>query len=315
MKLIGVFPGQGAQSVGMLGALAAEHPSVLETFETASGILGYDLWRLVQDGPEGDLNTTVRTQPALLTAGVAVWRVWRDNSGAVPAVLAGHSLGEYTALVCAGALEFADAIDLVVFRATSMQNAVPQGAGAMAALIGLDDDAVRSSCTEAASAGVVEAVNYNAPGQVVIAGEKAAVELAGERARAAGAKRVIPLSVSVPSHCALMRPAAETMATRLEEVDIATPEIPVLHNVDVTTHTEPDEIRRALTEQLYRPVRWVETIRRAQADGVEAVLELGPGKVLAGLNRRIERRMPVHSVQDPQSLDRALTDWKEGVAA
>src|SRR5690606_7356678 len=254
-----VFPGQGSQSVGMLQELAAAFPSVRQTFAEASEALGYDLWNLVQNGPAEELNRTDITQPAMLAAGVAVWRVWQEQGGPVPAVMAGHSLGEYTALVCAGALEFAPAVRLVAERGRFMQEAVPAGEGAMAAVLGLDDDTVRSACARAAGEEVVEAVNLNAPGQVVIAGHKAAVERALEELKAAGARRAVPLPVSVPSHCALMRPAADKLADYLQQVEIKPARIPVLHNVDVQMSSDPVAIRERLVQQLYSPVHWVGT--------------------------------------------------------
>jgi [acyl-carrier-protein] S-malonyltransferase len=301
-----VFPGQGSQSIGMLADLATAHTEIRETFDEASDALGYDLWKLVQDGPEGDLNSTERTQPALLAAGVATWRVLKENGVARPVVMAGHSLGEYTALVCAGAMGFRDAVQLVQFRGQAMQQAVPAGTGAMAAILGLADDDVRAVCDEAAAGDVVSAVNFNAPGQVVIAGNKAAVERAIELAKEKGAKRAIELPVSVPSHCSLMQPAAEQMRERLADVSIAAPKIPVIHNVDVETHADPADIRAALVAQLHSPVRWVETIEKMSDDGILTVAECGPGKVLAGLNRRIDKSMGVLPVFDIDSLNKAL---------
>ncbi|HEX7047496.1 MAG TPA: ACP S-malonyltransferase [Gammaproteobacteria bacterium] len=302
-----VFPGQGSQSVGMLAALGAEQNVVRDTFREASDALGYDLWQLAQDGPADALNATERTQPALLAAGVAVWRAFSEQSGNYrPAFMAGHSLGEYTALVCAGALEFSDAVKLVEFRGQAMQRAVPAGTGAMAAILGLDDDVVRAACVDAAQGEVVSAVNFNSPGQVVIAGNKAAVERAMEICKDKGAKRALPLPVSVPSHCALMQPAADEMAARLAAISIQAPAIPVVHNVDVAKHDKPDDIRRALVEQLYSPVRWTETIRFMAKMGITGIVECGPGKVLAGLNRRIEKSMAVIAVQDPAGLEEAV---------
>lgn len=307
MTLGFVFPGQGSQSVGMSGALAESYPVVRQTYQEASEALGYDLWQLVAHGPEAELSLTHVTQPAMLAADVAVWRVWRQEGGAQPAIMAGHSLGEYAALVCAGALSFADAAVVVAERGRLMQQAVPADAGAMAAVLGLDDETVRGICLEAAEGGVVEAVNFNAPGQVVIAGERAAVERAIARAKDAGAKRAVALPVSVPSHCALMRPAAERLVERLANVELRAPALPVLHNCDVSAHADPDQIREALVRQLYSPVRWVETIQAFAARGVETVVECGPGKVLAGLNRRIDRDMKIHAVYDPAGLGQALS--------
>jgi [acyl-carrier-protein] S-malonyltransferase len=303
-----VFPGQGSQAVGMLAPLGERYPMVGQTFAEASAVLGQDLWRLVQEGPEVELNSTRNTQPAMLAAGVAVWRVWRERDGVEPALMAGHSLGEYSALVCAGALELADAVALVAERARLMQEAVPQGQGAMAALLGLEDDQVRAVCVEAAAGEVVEAVNLNAPGQVVVAGHASAVERAIHLAKAAGAKRVLLLPVSVPSHCALMRPAAAKLAERLARTPIGPPRIPVLHNASVEATGDPGQIRALLALQLYRPVRWVETIRAMASQGIARVVEAGPGKVLTGLNKRIDKAMRVLPVFDPRTLDTALEE-------
>ncbi|BAZ94221.1 malonyl CoA-acyl carrier protein transacylase [Thiohalobacter thiocyanaticus] len=301
-----VFPGQGSQSVGMLAELAAAHPVVGETFAEASDVLGYDLWQLSQDGPAEQLNQTDRTQPAMLAAGVAVWRVLAQATDKRPAMLAGHSLGEYSALVCAGVLEFAAAVKLVESRARFMQEAVPAGAGAMAAILGLDDDAVREVCRQAAEGEVVEPVNFNAPGQVVIAGGAAAVERAVTQAKAAGARRAVPLPVSVPSHCSLMQPAAEALSAELARTDLRPPSIDVIHNVDVRAHSDANEIRELLARQLHNPVRWVETVQYMQAEGVTRLIECGPGKVLAGLNKRIAKEMTALPVYDPTSLEAAL---------
>jgi [acyl-carrier-protein] S-malonyltransferase len=295
----------------MLSDLAATFPEVQQTFQEASEVLGYDLWSLCQEGPEEDLNDTRRTQPALLTAGVAVWRVWRAQGGAEPMVMAGHSLGEYTALVAAGALPFADAVDLVRARGEAMQDAVPPGSGAMAAILGLEDDAVRAACAQVADGEVVSAVNLNAPGQVVIAGHATAVERAIAACSEAGAKRAVPLPVSVPSHCALMAPAAERMAERLSGVEMGTPTIPVLHNADVSEHADADGIRQALVAQLCSPVRWVETTHAMRDRGATTVAELGPGRVLAGLMRRIDRGMTALAVHDPASIETALAKLAE----
>lgn len=306
MSLAFVFPGQGSQAVGMLASLAASHATVGATFAEASGVLGYDLWQVTQQGPEERLNQTDVTQPAMLSAGVAVWRVWRERGGAMPALMAGHSLGEYTALVCAGALAFTDAVALVAERGRFMQEAVPAGQGAMAAILGLEDAQVVDVCHQAAQGQVVAAVNFNSPGQVVIAGQADAVARAIEGAKAAGAKRAVPLPVSVPSHCALMQPAAERLAGRLAAVAFKLPQIPVLHNVDVAAATDPAAIRDALVRQLYSPVRWVDTIRKMHAAGVELLVEGGPGKVLAGLNKRIVKEMQAAAVFDPASLEETL---------
>lgn len=305
-KLAIVFPGQGSQSVGMLADLYQQYPVVQETFSEASAALGYDLWALVANGPEADLNETHRTQPALLTASVSVWRLWQQQNGTAPAYLAGHSLGEYSALVCAGVLSLADAVQLVEKRGQYMQQAVPAGIGAMSAIIGLDDAAIAKACEEAAQGEVVAPVNYNSPGQVVIAGHKAAVERAGEACKAAGAKRALPLPVSVPSHCALMRPAAEQLATDLAALSFNVPTIPVINNVDVQSAADEAAIKDALVRQLYSPVRWTETIEYFAAEGVTEVVELGAGKVLSGLIKRINKELTTGSVNDAASLSAAL---------
>jgi [acyl-carrier-protein] S-malonyltransferase len=306
-KLAIVFPGQGSQSVGMLADLYQTYPLVQDTFNEASAALGYDLWDLVANGPEEQLNETQRTQPALLTASVAVWRVWQQQGGATPAYFAGHSLGEYSALVCAGVLSLADAVKLVEKRGQYMQQAVPAGTGAMAAIIGLDDAAIAKACADAAQGEVVAPVNYNSPGQVVIAGHKAAVERAGEACKAAGAKRALPLPVSVPSHCALMRPAAEQLASDLAALSFKEPAIPVVNNVDVQIASNGDAIKDALIRQLYSPVRWTETIEYFAAQGVTEVLELGAGKVLSGLIKRINKELNTSSITDSAALSAALT--------
>lgn len=302
-----VFPGQGSQSVGMLSALAADESVVQQTFAEASAVLGYDLWQLAQSGPEEAMSATERTQPLMLTAGVATWRVWRKHGGALPACMAGHSLGEYTALVCAESLDFKTAVDLVRFRGQAMQEAVPQGTGAMAAVLGLEDADVESACREAASAGRVEAANFNSPAQVVIAGEKAAVEKAIEIVKAKGAKRAVVLPVSVPSHTSLMRPAADRLAARLREISFAKPNVPI-YTVNTKIHADADGIRQALVEQLVGPVRWTDTVRAMLGKGVNAVIECGPGKVLTGLNRRIERNKDIAmlAIEDSASLQEAL---------
>ena len=305
-QLAMVFPGQGSQSVGMLAELGAGREIVTDTFREASTVLGYDLWALTQQGPVEELNQTDRTQPAMLSAGVAVWRAWREQGGTRPALLAGHSLGEYTALVCAGALDFTDAVALVAERGRRMQAAVPAGSGAMAAILGLEDAQVVELCQQAEEDEVVAAVNFNSPGQVVIAGSRAAVERAMALAKAAGAKRALPLPVSVPSHCSLMRPAAEAFAASLAQISLRAPEIPVLHNVDVQAHQDPDAIRAALAQQLYSPVRWVETIQAMGRRGIRHCLEMGPGKVLAGLNKRIDKELDTLAVYDSASLAAAL---------
>lgn len=302
-----VFPGQGSQSVGMLADLAAHFAVVKRTFSEASDVLGYDLWDLIQNGPEDQLNQTDKTQPAMLASGVATWRVWQEKGGAIPKVMAGHSLGEYTALVCADALDFATAVKLVEERGQRMQAAVPAGTGGMAAILGLEDDQVRAVCEAAAQGEVVSPVNFNSPGQVVIAGQAAAVERAIAAAKEAGAKRALPLPVSVPSHCSLMQPAAEAFAESLKAADIKMPSIPVIQNADVIAHDSVDAIRDGLVRQLYSPVRWVETIQAMSAQGVTRLVEAGPGKVLVGLNKRIDKAMTALPVYDAATLDAAIS--------
>ncbi|OOF54686.1 [acyl-carrier-protein] S-malonyltransferase [Rodentibacter genomosp. 2] len=303
-KFAMVFPGQGSQSIGMLAELAAEYPIVIETFKQASDVLGYDLWQLVQQGPVEELNKTWQTQPALLAASVAIYRVWQEKYPQFkPEVMAGHSLGEYSALVCSGVLNFQDAIKLVELRGKLMQQAVPEGTGAMYAIIGLDNESIINVCKQAEQGEVVSAVNFNSPGQVVIAGAKAAVERAAALCKEAGAKRALPLAVSVPSHCALMKPAADKLATTLETIVVNIPEIAVINNVDVATESESAIIRTALIRQLYSPVRWTETVEKMSQDGVQVLLEIGPGKVLNGLTKRIVSDLQATSVNDPASLN------------
>ncbi len=302
-----VFPGQGSQSVGMLSELAMAYPQVTSTFAEASSVLGYDLWQLVQDGPEEVLNQTARTQPAMLAAGVAVWRIWCDRGGARPAMMAGHSLGEYTALVCAGAMDFDETVALVAERGRCMQSAVAPGVGAMAAILGLDDETVGSICAQSANGETVSPVNYNSPGQVVIAGHSAAVGRAVAAAQAAGARRAVTLPVSVPSHCSLMEPAAREFAVQLAQVTIRPPQTPVVQNVDAAVHDQPQPIRENLERQLYSPVQWVRTVQAMAGQGIVRIIEAGPGKVLAGLGKRIDRNITHESVPDPASLDAALS--------
>ncbi|EFU68434.1 ACP S-malonyltransferase [Aggregatibacter segnis] len=303
-KFAMVFPGQGSQTVGMLAELAGDYPIVQETFKQASEVLGYDLWQLVQEGPVEELNKTWQTQPALLTASVAVYRVWQQKYPALkPEVMAGHSLGEYSALVCAGVLDFQDAVKLVELRGKLMQQAVPEGTGAMYAIIGLDNDAIINACKQAEQGEVVSAVNFNSPGQVVIAGAKAAVERAAALCKEAGAKRALPLAVSVPSHCALMKPAADQLSVSLESITLKEAGVSVLNNVDVKNEIEADAIRNALVRQLYSPVRWTETVEKMAQNGVEVLVEVGPGKVLNGLTKRIVDSLQAVSVNDVKSLD------------
>lgn len=301
-----VFPGQGSQQLGMLAELAAEHPVIEQTFAEASEVLGYDLWALVQQGPAEDLNQTDRTQPALLTSGVALWRLWQQQGGATPALMAGHSLGEYTALVCAGAVDFNDAVELVKLRGEFMQQAVPAGSGAMAAILGLADDAVAKACSEAEQGQVVSPVNFNCPGQIVIAGEKEAVERGIEACKAAGAKRAVPLPVSVPSHCALMQPAAEKLAEKLAAIDWQMPSIEVLQNVAASAPESVEQLKDNLVAQLYSPVLWTATIQAMVDRGIEQTLECGPGKVLSGLNKKVHKPLQVAALGEPASMSAAL---------
>ncbi|STO54646.1 [Acyl-carrier-protein] S-malonyltransferase [Canicola haemoglobinophilus] len=303
-KFAMVFPGQGSQAVGMLAESATEYPVVEETFQQASSVLGYDLWQLVQQGPAEELNKTWQTQPALLAASVAIYRVWQQKYPELkPEVMAGHSLGEYSALVCSGVIDFQDAIKLVELRGKLMQQAVPEGTGAMYAIIGLDNESIIKACKEAEQGEVVSAVNFNSPGQVVIAGAKAAVERAAVACKEAGAKRALPLAVSVPSHCALMKPAAEELAVALENITFKAPQVPVINNVDVTAENETAEIRTALVRQLYSPVRWTETVEKMAQNGIELLLEIGPNKVLTGLTSRIVKELSAKSVNDLSSLN------------
>ena len=308
MSLAFVFPGQGSQSVGMLAGLAAAHPIVQRTFDEASAALGFDLWQLVVNGPVERLNSTECTQPAMLAAGVATYRLWREQGGADPAMVAGHSLGEFTALVCAGALEFPAAAALVHARGQLMQQAVPAGGGAMAAILGLDDADAEAACAEAAQGEVVEAVNYNAPGQIVIAGQTAAVERAIAAAKARGAKRAVTLPVSVPAHSSLMRGAAHQLQARLATLTLRAPVIPYISAVDAELHREPEDLRGLLVRQLACPVRWSATVLALTARGATLLAECGPGKVLTALNKRIERRPEIQccAIEDDASLQTAL---------
>lgn len=301
-----VFPGQGSQAVGMLSELAASHPVIEQTFQEASDALGYDLWALTQNGPAEELNKTWQTQPALLTASVALWRLWQQQGGKTPVLMAGHSLGEYSALVCAGVINFADAVRLVELRGKLMQDAVPEGTGAMSAIIGLDDAAIAQACAEAAQGQVVSPVNFNSPGQVVIAGNKEAVERAGAACKAAGAKRALPLPVSVPSHCALMKPAADKLAVALDDIVFSAPQIPVVNNVDVQCETSPEAIRSALVRQLYSPVQWTQSVEFIAAQGIDRLVEVGPGKVLTGLTKRIVDTLTATAINEPATLSAAL---------
>lgn len=304
-KFAFVFPGQGSQSRGMMDGYT-DFPVVRATFAEASDILKQDLWQLVAEGSDADLNATVNTQPVMLAAGVAVYRAWQSQNGPAPAIMAGHSLGEYTALVAAGALQFADALPLVRFRAQCMQDAVPEGTGGIAAILGLDDDAVRAVCAEGAQGEVLEAVNFNSPGQIVIAGNRSAVERGMELAKAKGAKRAIMLPMSVPSHCALLKGAAERLRDYLKDVAVQTPAIPVLHNADVVAYSDGAAIRDALVRQLYSPVRWVETVQAFGRGGITHNVECAPGKVLAGLNKRIDTNQQALAINDGEALKSVL---------
>ena len=306
MKLAMVFPGQGSQSAGMLQSFAGSAP-VRETFAEAAEVLNQDLWALATDGPVAELNSTVNTQPLMLAAGYAIYRAWRDAGGNEPAIVAGHSLGEYTALVVAGVIAFRDALPLVRLRAQAMQDAVPLGSGAMAAILGLDDDAVRAVCAEAAQGEIVEAVNFNAPSQVVIAGHKAAVERAAALTKTKGAKRAVMLPMTVRAHSSLMRPAADRLRERFASVTIRPPRAPVIQNVDVVSYSDPAAIKDALARQLYGPVRWIETIKALADFGAIEIIECGPGKVLVGLNKRIDERVKALAITDQASLDAVKT--------
>ena len=301
-----VFPGQGSQSLSMLAEHGAQRPLILETFAEASEALGYDLWALTHNGPEEQLNQTDKTQPAILTASVALWRAWLAESAARPAFVAGHSLGEYSALVAAGSLSLAAAVKLVEHRGQLMQQAVPAGQGGMAAILGLDDQDIHAACEEAAQGEVVSPVNFNSPGQVVIAGNAAAVERAMEACKAKGAKRALPLNVSAPSHCALMKPAAERLAQLLETVVVVGPKVPVVNNVDVKLESDSARIRDALVRQLYNPVRWTESVQKLAGDGVDRLIECGSGAVLAGLAKRIDKALAAVSIQDAAAFEAAL---------
>ena len=302
-----LFPGQGSQSVGMLSALADEFPIVKDTFTEASDVLSYDLWSIVKDGPVEKLNETTITQPAMLASGVACWRVWQQHVSQSPAFFAGHSLGEYTALVAANSLHFSDAIKLVAERARLMQEAVPAGVGAMAAILGLENDIVIKVCEDSANGEIVSAVNFNSTGQVVIAGNKNAVDRAIEAAKEAGAKRALLLPVSVPSHCALMKPAADKLAHVLKNIEIKSPDVPVIHNVDVQQYSDTDQIKNALINQLYQPVQWVDTVKAIAESGTTKLIECGPGKVLVGLVKRIDKSLSCVAFYDKSGLDKAIT--------
>ncbi len=316
-ELAFVFPGQGSQKIGMLAAAAAAHASVAQTFAEASEALEYDVWDLVQNGEQDALNLTETTQPVLLTASIALWRAWRAAGGAIPARMAGHSLGEFSALVAAGALGFTDALRLVRERGAAMQSAVPVGEGAMAAIIGLDDAAIDGHCqaVAAATGQVVAAVNYNSPGQVVIAGHTAAVEAAIEALKGAGAKRAMPLPVSAPFHTELMRPAGERLQEVLAGLTVSAPDIPVVHNVHAETESDPQQIRALLVRQIYSPVQWTACVHAMQSQGIKALVECGPGKVLSGLSRRIDKGLSSYTIEEPADFESSLSAINEEIVA
>ncbi|NHN35874.1 ACP S-malonyltransferase [Pseudomaricurvus alcaniphilus] len=305
-QLAFVFPGQGSQKVGMLAELAGSYPVVEETFAAASGVLGYDLWALVQNGPQEELNLTERTQPMLLTASIAIWRAWQQKGAPQPALMAGHSLGEWSALVAAGVVGFEDAVKLVQLRGKYMQQAVPKGTGAMAAIMGLDDDVIKAACAAAAESEVVAAVNFNSPGQVVIAGHAGAVERAIDKCKEAGAKRALPLPVSAPFHTELMRPAADQLAEQIKATAFSAPEVPVVHNVNAQTEASAETIKELMIEQIYTPVLWVDCTKALAAAGITQVIECGPGKVLSGLCKRIDRSLNAFATESLAEFDAAI---------
>ena len=302
-----VFPGQGSQKIGMLAQLAAQSPIVEATFAEASAALGYDLWDMIQHGEQEQINLTERTQPMLLTSSVAIWRLWSDRNGPAPGQMAGHSLGEWSALVCAGAVDFVDAVKIVQSRGAFMQQAVPVGVGAMAAILGLEDQVIFDACDSARQGEVVDAVNFNAPGQVVIAGSAAAVDRAIDLCKQAGAKRALALPVSAPFHTSLMKPAAEQLAALVSSTAFATPAIPVIHNVHAQSETDAEQIKALMLEQIYKPVMWVDCITALKQGGASVFAECGPGRVLNGLTKRIDREITSFAMDDPASLDNALT--------
>ena len=307
-KLAFVFSGQGSQKVGMLSEVASQFDIVQSTFDEASSVLGYDLWDLCQNGEQAQLNMTETTQPLLLTASVALWRVWQEKHGASPTLMVGHSLGEWSALVCSGVVSFSSAVDLVRKRGAYMQTAVPVGEGSMAAVLNLEDEKIIEICREASSLGVVEAVNFNSPGQVVIAGQVAAVEKASELLKAAGAKRVLPLPVSAPFHTSLMKPAADKMAVHIASTPFFAPTIPVIHNVNAKTESDPEKIKQLMIQQINNPVLWVDCVQALLTAGVTTVIECGPGKVLCGLCTRIEKSLNTYSLEDLSGIEKALAE-------
>jgi [acyl-carrier-protein] S-malonyltransferase len=302
-----VFPGQGSQKIGMLAGLAEQNPIIEKTFNEASEVLGYDMWQLIQQGAQEDINLTQRTQPILLTCSVAVWRLWNEKQGASPSQMAGHSLGEWSALVCSNVIDFADGLKIVEARGKFMQQAVPVGQGAMAAIIGLDDQAILEACTEANDLGVVDAVNFNAPGQVVIAGSNEAVERAMEICKDAGAKRALPLPVSAPFHTSLMKPAADNLADMVNAVTFRSPEVPIMHNVHAQNEQDPQAVKALMLEQIYSPVKWVDCVKQLKQSGVSTLVECGPGKVLSGLAKRIDRELTAVATESAADFDAALT--------
>lgn len=302
-----VFPGQGSQKIGMLAELAEQNPIIEKTFSEASEVLGYDMWDLIQQGAQEDINLTQRTQPILLTCSVAIWRLWNEKLGATPSQMAGHSLGEWSALVCANVIDFSDGLRIVEARGKYMQQAVPVGQGAMAAIIGLDDQAILDACAEAGDLGVVDAVNFNAPGQVVIAGSNDAVERAMDICKAAGAKRALPLSVSAPFHTSLMKPAADNLAEMVNAVSFRAPEVPIMHNVHARNEQDPEAIKALMLEQIYSPVKWVDCVKQLKEGGVSTLVECGPGKVLSGLVKRIDRDLISVATETVADFDAALT--------
>ena len=302
-----VFPGQGSQKIGMLADLAEHNPIIQKTFTEASDVLGYDMWHLIQQGAQEDINLTQRTQPILLTCSVAIWRLWNEKNGALPSQMAGHSLGEWSALVCANVIDFADGLRIVEARGKYMQQAVPVGQGAMAAIIGLEDQAILDACFEASSLGVVDAVNFNAPGQVVIAGSNDAVERAMEMCKSAGAKRALPLPVSAPFHTSLMKPAADKLAEMVNAVTFRAPEVPIMHNVHANNENDPQVIKKLMLEQIYSPVRWVDCVKQLKNSGASTLIECGPGKVLSGLSKRIDRELIALATESAADFDAVLT--------
>jgi [acyl-carrier-protein] S-malonyltransferase len=302
-----VFPGQGSQKIGMLADLAEHNPIIEKTFSEASEVLGYDMWHLIQKGAQEDINLTERTQPILLTCSVAIWRLWNEKKGPMPSQMAGHSLGEWSALVCANVIDFADGLKIVEARGKYMQQAVPVGQGAMAAIIGLEDQAILDACSEASSLGVVDAVNFNAPGQVVIAGSNDAVEQAMEICKSAGAKRALPLPVSAPFHTSLMKPAADNLAEMVNAVTFRAPEVPIMHNVHANNENDPQVIKMLMLEQIYSPVKWVDCVKQLKKSGASTLIECGPGKVLSGLSKRIDRELIALATESAADFDAVLT--------